>query len=69
MFKKYNGMTVSEYISLKRVRLAMEHLKSTNKTMLEIAGLSGFNSLANFNKSFKKIAGATPTEFRNKKFY
>lgn len=69
LFKKYNGISLSEYISIKRVRLAMEHLKSTNKTMLEIAGLCGFNSLANFNKTFRKIAGTTPTEFRSKKFY
>ncbi len=63
-FKKYNGIGPSAYISRKRVYRAMEYLRTTNKSILEIATLCGFNNSANFNKTFKKITGIVPSEYR-----
>lgn len=63
-FKKYNGLTLTEYIVRKRITRATEYLKSTDKTILEISGLCGFNNSANFNKMFKKVTGVTPTQYR-----
>lgn len=63
-FKKYNGLTLTEYIVRKRISRAMEYLKATDKTVLEISGLCGFNNSANFNKMFKKVTGITPTQYR-----
>ena len=45
----------------KRLLLLPEHKKST---MLDIMDLAGFNSKATFNTFFKKLVGATPTQFR-----
>lgn len=64
-FKKYNGLTPSDYILRKRITQAMSYMKSTDGTVLEIALKSGFNTVANFNKQFKKVTGLTPTVFRN----
>ncbi|PKM93942.1 MAG: hypothetical protein CVU84_13615 [Firmicutes bacterium HGW-Firmicutes-1] len=63
-FRKYNGLTLTEYIVRKRISRAIEYLKGTDKTILEISGLCGFNNSANFNKMFKKVTGMTPTQFR-----
>lgn len=63
-FRKYIGIPPSEYIAKQRVIRTIEYLENSNKTMLEIAGLCGFNSTANFNKTFKKYTGKIPSDFR-----
>jgi AraC-like DNA-binding protein len=63
-FKKYLGMSPSDYISTKRINRAVEYLKTSNKTIMEISGLCGFNNTANFNKIFKKKVGKVPSDFR-----
>ncbi|MBN4069941.1 helix-turn-helix transcriptional regulator [bacterium AH-315-G05] len=63
-FKKYNGISPTEYIARKRVYRAIEYLKSTNKTVLDIAITCGFNNTSSFNKVFKKITGKTPSDYR-----
>jgi len=65
LFKKYNGISPTDYIARKRIYKAMELIKSSDKSILEIAGACGFNNAANFNKTFKKITGKTPTYYRN----
>ncbi|NDL67398.1 helix-turn-helix domain-containing protein [Anaerotalea alkaliphila] len=64
-FKRYNGMSPSEYILRKRITHAMSYIRATDGTILEIALKSGFNTVANFNKQFKKVTGMSPTLFRN----
>lgn len=64
IFKKYNGISPWEYITIKRVEKSIELLKSTDKTKLEIAELSGFQSSSNFYKTFKKITGKHPNDFK-----
>lgn len=63
-FKKYIGLSPSEYIAKKRVSRAVEYLKNTDKTILEIAIMCGFNNTTNFNKTFKKYVGKVPSNFR-----
>ncbi|MCT4543211.1 MAG: AraC family transcriptional regulator [Vallitalea sp.] len=63
-FKKYNGISPTDYLVRKRVSSAMDYLKNTDKTILEISGLCGFNNSANFNKMFKKITGSIPSACR-----
>jgi AraC-like DNA-binding protein/quercetin dioxygenase-like cupin family protein len=54
VFKKLNGISPWDYLISKRISLATELLKNTNKTVLEIALECGFNNTANFNRAFKK---------------
>lgn len=63
-FKKYMGMNPSEYIAKKRVNRAIELLRASNKTVLEISGLCGFNNTASFNRTFRRIVGKVPSSFR-----
>lgn len=63
-FKKSFGINPSEYLSRQRVRRAIEYLQNSDKTILEISTLCGFNNTANFNKTFKKLVGKVPSEVR-----
>ena len=64
VFRRLNGMTVWNYILIKRVDLAKNYLSKTDRSMLEIATDCGFNTAANFNKIFKKYTSQTPSEYR-----
>lgn len=67
-FKKFNGLAPSEYISRIRISKAMELLEKTDKNIIEICGMCGFNSTASFNKMFKKIKHLTPSEYKKQYF-
>ncbi|MBQ2676231.1 MAG: AraC family transcriptional regulator [Clostridia bacterium] len=64
-FKAFNGVTPIEYIVKSRVARSIEYIRSTNKSMTEIATLCGFNNSTNFIKSFKKVTGKTPSYYRS----
>ena len=42
-----------------------ELLLETNKSITDIAFECGFNSVSSFNRSFKKVKGISPREFKN----
>ncbi len=63
VFKKFNGISPWEYISIKRVEMAIEMLKNTNLTKLEISERCGFSSSSNFYKTFVRLTGKKPGEY------
>ena len=65
-FKKITGMTVWEYILNARIELATNYLMESNGeyNITELAFLCGFNDSAHFNKTFKKLKGKTPRDFK-----
>lgn len=66
LFKQVSGLTLSDYISAKRIDRAI-HLLATESNLtniIDIATSCGYNSTANFNKIFKKTTGMTPSEYR-----
>lgn len=64
LFKKLNGMTLWEYVQSRRIEMAVDRLISTDKNVTEIAMECGYNSISNFNRSFKTITGQTPVAYR-----
>lgn len=48
-----------------RMDTANYMLSDTNASIAEIAASLGFSDSHNFSKSYKKIAGMTPSEYRN----
>ena len=62
-FKKFNGISPWEYITIKRVENAVELIKNTNMTKLEIAEKCGFSSSSNFYKAFFNITGKKPSDY------
>lgn len=65
-FKKHYGLTINNYIVNKRITLAKELLRFTNKSINEIAYSCGINESSYFNKVFKKNENMSPTEYRKK---
>lgn len=63
-FKKWNGVSPFNYIASRRVQNAIEYIRTSSMSMTEIAQTCGFNTSANFNKTFKKITGYPPSHYR-----
>ncbi|MDD3694547.1 MAG: helix-turn-helix domain-containing protein [Lentisphaeria bacterium] len=63
-FKKESGVGFVHYINLYRVSRARELLQNSGNSISEVAHLSGFGSLAQFNRCFKAICQVSPRQFR-----
>jgi AraC-like DNA-binding protein len=64
LFKKTTGMTLSKYVNLLRLSRAQAMLMKDGANVLQVAMDSGFGSISAFNKSFRHIAGMSPSDFR-----
>lgn len=64
IFKKCMGMSLWDYICIKRIEEALTQIKTTDKNIADIALDCGFNNAVNFNKLFKKYTNVTPNFFR-----
>ena len=64
LFKKKFGMTVSEYIQDKRIRLAGELLRRGDASISMVANTVGFGNYSYFTEQFKKHFGVTPREYQ-----
>lgn len=65
-FKVHYRVTFVEYLNTVRIGYACKLLNDNNKKIVEVAYESGYKSLANFNRQFKKFKSMTPTEYRKK---
>ena len=65
-FKQRTSKTISEYIIDIRLGHAARMLIDTADSISEICWRTGFNTLSNFNRLFRKRKGCSPTEFREK---
>lgn len=65
LFYKLVGVTVMEYVRLRRLAKASEDIKDGGK-ITDIAFRNGFNSLENFTRTFKAVYDMTPTEYKKK---
>ncbi len=64
VFKGYTGRTVMGYVMERRVQAAMMGLRGSSDKVAAVALGAGFNDLAHFNRTFKRMLGCTPREFR-----
>ena len=58
------GTTVNRYIIEFRINKAKELLHQKDLKLVEIAEKLGFNDANYFAKTFKKITGITPTQYK-----
>jgi len=66
IFHEKVGVKFNDYINMVRVEKVKEILSKKPKLpVTEIFLLSGFESIPNFNRVFKKIEGCSPKKYRN----
>ena len=65
-FKQRTSKNISEYIVDIRLGHAARMLIDTADSVSVICWRTGFNTLSNFNRLFRKRKGCSPTEFREK---
>ncbi|MBV8551478.1 MAG: AraC family transcriptional regulator [Acidobacteriaceae bacterium] len=63
-FKEVVGETPLDYLTRWRVYRAAVLLKEGDRKLTEIANAVGYDSDGSFNKTFKRIVGVTPGEYR-----
>ena len=64
VFKRETGENFKKYLIAKRIGSAKEMLRNPAYKFSEISELVGYNDTKNFGKSFKKLVGVTPGEYR-----
>jgi len=65
-FKRATAKTVIEYVHELRVGRACRLLAETDEAITQIALRVGFQSLSNFNRTFRKLKRVTPREYRRR---
>ena len=68
-FKNMTGMTIYNYISLKRINRFAQLLLSTNDSISEIAARLDECDTKSISRRFKELKGCTPSEYRRKKLH
>jgi AraC-like DNA-binding protein len=59
------GLTFTDYLSRVRVEAVKQLLRDPHKRVSEVAYAVGFQSLSQFNRVFSRIAGVSPSAFRD----
>lgn len=63
-FKGVYGDTINSYITNCKMQKAASLLKNTDKSVLEIAGIVGYNNGSKFAGAFRKVMNKSPNEYR-----
>jgi len=63
-FKQVTGLNFVEYVARARFEKACDYLLNSNRRISQIAFTVGFQSLSQFNRTFKRFSGRSPTQYR-----
>ncbi len=64
LFRTYTGRTIVSYLNQYRIAHAQQLLLTTDKSVIDIAYESGFNSLSRFYAVFRKTCRLSPARYR-----
>ena len=65
IFKETYGSTINGYIIAKRITRAKQLLRFTDMTVDEIGNAVGMGDANYFSRTFRKVEGISPSEYRN----
>ena len=64
VFHKATGLRFAEYVARVRAEEAKTQLLNPNRRVSEVAYDVGFQSLSQFNRTFQRLFGQSPTDYR-----
>jgi AraC family transcriptional regulator of arabinose operon len=62
LFRKLTGLTISEYVHLKRMKTAEYMLRHSQLSVQDISDHLGYSDPSYFNRVFKRIVGKLPSD-------
>jgi two-component system response regulator YesN len=66
VFKEKTGKTIMEYYLKLKIERAKQLLRENELSVKQISELLAFNEPNYFTKTFKRIAGLTPTAYKKR---
>jgi YesN/AraC family two-component response regulator len=66
LFKNVTGYTFKSYLTLQRISRAKDLLFYADEDVTQVGLNSGFNNVNHFIRTFRKIVGITPYQYRKK---
>lgn len=64
LFKQSLGTSPYQYLLQQRIERAKQLLKHSDRSIIDIAFLCGFNSHSHLSKQFRQLTGMTPKDYR-----
>ncbi|CDM69868.1 AraC family transcriptional regulator [Clostridium bornimense] len=64
-FKGVYGVSIYAYIRTQKMQTAAILLKTTERTILDIASQYGYHNASKFAKAFRDVMGVSPKQYRN----
>ena len=64
MFRESTGQSPHQFVLHRRVDLAKEMLRAAEMRVLDVAVACGFKTQQHFARVFRRVCGASPTEYR-----
>lgn len=64
LFKQLTQQTFIEYLANQRINRAMELLRQTDMSIIDIGQAVGFRDPTNFSRTFKRLKGISPRDYR-----
>lgn len=69
IFREHTGVTLVEYLNIRKVEECQYFLRHTNKGISDISNSFHFCNQSYFTRIFKKYTGLTPKQFRDHREY
>ncbi len=66
VFKRATGFTFTSYLARVRIATVKQLLLQVHVRVGEAAFAAGFQSLSQFNRSFQRVTGESPTDYRDR---
>ena len=64
-FRGVYGSSPAAWLRLQKMHGAAELLRSTDRTVLDIAGQFGYDNASKFARAFRDVIGVSPNEYRS----